>query len=77
MNQKGVVHLVLLLVLLIVASSVGLVYFGVIKNPLLNLPFMSQTPKVDLKTEYKNPFDQKTQYVNPFETYKNPFVVSR
>lgn len=34
-------------------------------------------PKVEQKTEYKNPFAKETQYVNPFKEYKNPFVVSR
>ncbi len=81
MNQKGVIHLVLLLVLIVAVALSGSVYFGLIKNPLsylpFNLPLVNQGPKVDLKTEYKNPFDQKTQYVNPFETYKNPFVVNR
>ena len=76
-NQQGILHLALplVLVLAIVAAVVGLVALGVIKNPLKNLPFISQGPKVELKTEYKNPFKKETQYVNPFETYKNPFVV--
>lgn len=80
MNQKGVIHLALPMVLIIaVVAAVVLVTLGIIKNPLsgLNLPFLASQPRVDLKTEYKNPFDQKTQYVNPFETYKNPFVVNR
>lgn len=76
-NQKGVIHLVLpLLLLLAVAGSVALIYFGVIKNPFKNLPFFgSKAPKIELKTEYKNPFNKETQYVNPFDTYKNPFAV--
>jgi len=76
-NQKGVIHLVLPLLLLLVAGFFALVYFGVIKN----VPFLGNLgqsgPKVTLKTEYKNPFDKKTQYVNPFDKYKNPFVVNR
>lgn len=75
-NQKGVIHLALpLLLLLAVAGSVALIYFGVIKNPFKNLNLFQKGPKVEVKTEYKNPFKKETQYVNPFETYKNPFVV--
>ena len=58
---------------------VGLVRFGIIKDPfpLKSIPFLQKEPKVSLKTEYKNPFDKKTQYVNPFEAYKNPFVIAK
>ncbi len=76
-NQKGVIHLVLPLLLLLAAALFALVYFGVIQNPLKNLKIGQAGPKVDLKTEYKNPFKKETQYVNPFDTYKNPFVTNR
>ncbi len=80
-NQKGVIHLALPLLLLLIAALFALIYFGVIKNPLKNLPIIGKLgqnqPKVELKKEYKNPFAKKTQYVNPFDTYKNPFVVNR
>lgn len=76
-NQKGVIHLVLPLLLLLAAAIFALIYFGVIKNPLKNLNLFQKGPKVELKTDYKNPFDKKTQYVNPFDKYKNPFVVNR
>lgn len=78
MNQRGVLHLALPLLLLLLGAGAlfVLVYFGLIKNPLQNLPLIGQKgPKVDVKTEFKNPFDKNTQYVNPFEQYKNPFVV--
>ena len=78
MSQRGFVHLALPVVLLLIVGAVilGLLYFGIIKNPFQNLSFLSQGPKVALKKEYKNPFDKETQYVNPFEKdYKNPFVV--
>lgn len=76
-KQKGVIHLVLPLLLLLIAGAVVFVLFstGLIKNPLKNLPFFSKVAKVSTKSEYKNPFKKETQYVNPFETYKNPFVV--
>ena len=78
-QQKGIIHLALPLLLLIIAAVVIFLlnYFGVIK---LNLPGVSlpqKGPTVELKTEYKNPFKKETQYVNPFETYKNPFTVNR
>lgn len=76
-NQKGVIHLVLpLLLLLALAAGIVVLFFtGVIKNPFKDLPFLSKGAKVSTKSEYKNPFKKETQYVNPFETYKNPFVV--
>ena len=77
-RQAGIIHLVLPLLLLLAAGFVALFYFGIIKNPFKNLPFLGQKmPKVELKTEYKNPFKKETQYVNPFETYKNPFNVAK
>lgn len=74
-NQKGVIHLALLLLLLLIAAATALIYFGVIKNPFKNLNLFQKGPKIELKTEYKNPFDKESQYVNPFDKYKNPFVV--
>lgn len=80
-NQKGIVHLALILVvLLILGGAVGffLISKGVIKNPFQNLPFFGQKgPAVNIKTEYENPFKKETQYVNPFDEYKNPFTVNR
>lgn len=79
-NQRGIIHLVLLLILLLVVGVVLyiLINLGIIKNPLGSLPFFDkEVPKISTKTEYKNPFKKETQYVNPFETYKNPFVVSK
>lgn len=75
MNNKGVIHLALPLLLLLIAAAVALVYFGVIQNPLKNL--FQKGPKVNLKTEYQNPFKKETQFVNPFEKYKNPFTVAK
>ena len=79
-SQKGIIHLalpILFLLILVGAALVFLIYFGIIKNPFGNLPFIGQkSAKVSTKTEYKNPFDKGTQYINPFETYKNPFTVA-
>lgn len=30
---------------------------------------------VDVKKEYKNPFNRENQYVNPFSEFKSPFTV--
>jgi len=82
-NQKGVIHLVVPLLLLLIIGVGGyiLISQGIIQNPLKSIPFLGKltqsSPKVDLKTEYNNPFDKKTQFVNPFDKYKNPFVVNR
>lgn len=78
-RKKKILIALPLFLLVIGVVFVGLVRFGIIKDPfpLQNIPFLSKEPKVSIKTEYKNPFDKKTQYVNPFETYKNPFVVAK
>lgn len=76
MSQKGVIHLTLPLLLVVaIIAGIILIASGVIKIP--SLPFGKKEAKVDLKTEYKNPFKKETQFVNPFQTYKNPFVVNR
>ena len=75
-SQKGIIHLTLPLILVIaIVAGIILVASGTIKIP--SLPFGKKETKVDLKTEYKNPFKKETQFVNPFQTYKNPFVVNR
>lgn len=78
-NQRGFAHLVLLLVLLLaIAGGVyALIHFKIISLPWLGNNQNNLTTKVELKTEYKNPFDKNTQYVNPFDEYKNPFVVAK
>lgn len=79
LRRKRVIIGLPLFLLSIGIIYIGLIRFGIIKDPfpLQNIPFLSTQPKVSIKTEYKNPFDKKTQYVNPFDTYKNPFVVAK
>lgn len=72
-KQRGFVHL---LPLLLIAALVGVGIF-LFATGKIKLPFGQKSPKVELKTEYNNPFDKKTQFVNPFQKYKNPFVVNR
>ncbi len=79
-NQKGVIHLFLpLLLLLIIGVVVFLLSkFGYIKLPQLpSVPFLNSGSSASLKSEYQNPFKKETQYVNPFEPYKNPFEVAK
>ncbi|TSC65905.1 MAG: Uncharacterized protein CEO21_303 [Microgenomates group bacterium Gr01-1014_80] len=77
MKQRGIIHLLPLLLVVVLIIVGFLVYSGKIKLP-FSLPFgKKQATNVELKSEYKNPFNKETQYVNPFETYKNPFVVNR
>lgn len=79
MKQKGVIHLVLplLLIIIFIAGLFIMAALGVIKNPFksLQLPSLSgkKEPTVSLQTSFKNPFDKGAQYVNPFSAYKNPF----
>jgi flagellar basal body-associated protein FliL len=75
-SKKGIAHLVLILVVgvLVVAFWV-LIFKFVLKG---KLPFLKkEEPKVELKTEYGNPFNKETQYVNPFDEFKNPFAQVR
>lgn len=77
--QRGVVHHLLLYI--IIAVSVGglilvlLFAKGGLKKA--KLPFQKETPQVELKTEYKNPFAKESQYVNPFDQYKSTFLSLR
>ena len=81
-SQKGVIHLLAPLLLLIIAvvSVVILSYLKIIKLP----DFFNKIPgvgskqvAVELKKTYQNPLKKETQYVNPFQEYKNPFVTNK
>ena len=76
-DQKGIIHLFALLIIIFVLALAGfaVMKFGFIKIPSLNI--VQKKSLVELKTEYKNPFNKNTQYVNPFDQYKNPLVVNR
>jgi len=71
--RAGVIHHLLLYVV-VLASIGGLVFLliftrgGGVSNPFNN------DAKVELTTEYQNPFEKDTQYENPFEEYKNPLL---
>ena len=78
-KQKGVIHLVvpLLLLIIAVASLFVLSSLKVIKLPNFfnKMPLIgSKQPSVELKQTYQNPFKKETQYKNPFQEYKNPFL---
>lgn len=73
-NQKGVIHLLPLLLIVALVGAGILVYLGVIKLPSESLPpAEKKEPIVSLQNQYKNPFDKDAQYLNPFSQYKNPF----
>ena len=71
--KKGFVLHLLPILLFVVAVWAAVLYLliqkGIIKKP----SFLEKKANVELKSEYKNPFDKKTQYVNPFDDFKNPF----
>lgn len=76
MKQRGFIHLLPLLILAaLIGAGIYFVYKGNIKLP--SIPLLQTGPKVQLKSEYQNPFKKESQYVNPFDKYKNPFVVNR
>ena len=70
--KKGVVHLVAIFVIIAVAVAAYFIYTRFIAKKL-----SPKQPKVELKTEYKNPFNKDTQFVNPFDKTKNPFAVAK
>lgn len=65
-NQKGIAHLLLIVLLLGVAVLIVLIFLGIKASTALKL-------KPDQNTQYQNPFNKTTPYQNPFETYQNPF----
>lgn len=71
--KKGVVHLLPLLLIgaLVVAFWLLAAKFVFKKK----LPFLDKKdPTVQVKSEYKNPFNKSSQYVNPFDQSKSPFL---
>ncbi len=73
-SQKGVIHLLpLLLVLVLIGAALFFIFKDKFNLP--KTPFQTaKEPTVTLKSEYKNPFKKENQYVNPFDQYKSPFL---
>ena len=78
-TQKGIVHLVVPIVIIILLAVTAFVLFrvGVIKTKKEgSLTYTTSTGEkgtIEMKSEYENPFDEKASYSNPFEDKKNPF----
>lgn len=72
MPEKGVIHLLPLLLVLVGLAALAVVVFrsGAVK---ITQKSSIKEPTVQLTESYQNPFDKTTQYVNPFSEYKNPF----
>lgn len=77
--KKGVVHHTGLILIAIIAFWAVVLYILISKGVInLKTPFTKKEPsKVELKTEYQNPFNKETQFVNPFDQTKNPFAVAK
>lgn len=78
MRQKGIIHLIPLEVIFVLVVAGAIFYVvsqGIVKLPssLTSLFQTQKGPKVELQTQYQNPFEKSSQYVNPFAGYKNPF----
>ena len=75
--KKGVVHLLPVIIIVVIVAAAWLVVAKFILKG--KLPFFDkkEPTKVELKTEYQNPFNKKTQFVNPFDQTKNPFAVAK
>jgi len=69
--KKGFAHLIPIFIILALAVAGAYYIYTKVLNKRLSLPGSGE-PTVQLKKDYKNPFDKKTQYVNPFDEYKSP-----
>lgn len=72
-NPKGkgvIIGSVLIILMLLALLGYVLMSKGLLKRP----TFLPKTaPKVEVKKQYKNPFNKETQYINPFNQTQNPF----
>lgn len=70
-QTKRIVFLILLVVFIVVIT-IAIVFSMNFQSPKTSQPTTptSQTPPVNLKTNYQNPFDRRAQYENPFENLK-------
>jgi ABC-type multidrug transport system permease subunit len=78
-SQSGLAHLVLiLLILFFLIIGVSALFlknnlFKTSQKAFQKLKRPGSQTSIQMKEEYKNPFEEKTQYSNPFEENKNPF----
>lgn len=72
LSQKGIAHLFLLLVVFVAIVTVGLLFVNKKKQQVALQTNNANQASVQLKSQYKNPFDKKDQFVNPFDQYKSP-----
>jgi len=70
--QRKVFIASLLLVVLGVTIAIGVILFrnSQSQKTSQSTASFSQTPPVNLKTDYQNPFDKSATYSNPFENLK-------
>ncbi len=75
-SKHAVIVIVIVIVLAAAALLFGYYYYApsVSRSSGLGALLPARSTKVELKTEYKNPFDRKTQYVNPFSEFKSSFT---
>lgn len=86
MNQRGIVHLLVLVVIIVVLLALASLYFlGFIKVPgkvnTTKTSLETSSPSGLLKNEYTNPFEatsssKTSDFQNPFSSpssYSNPF----
>lgn len=71
-SRHATITIVVVIVVAVIAILVGLRYFAGNKSG-VNILIPGRVSKVEVKTEYKNPFDRENQFVNPFAEVKSPF----
>lgn len=76
-NQKGFVHILVPLIIIVLLGAIGLTIFTKINNKDEKTNPSSRkietVKQIEPQTTYENPFDSQTAYQNPFEEIKNPF----
>lgn len=73
--KKGIAHILPVILIAIVVIGVWLLIYTFVLKKKVSLPGLSgKEPTVELKKDYKNPFNKNAQYVNPFDDFKNPLA---
>jgi len=70
MSRKNVAFFLLAGLIIAITAAVFLFTYSQSQNTSQSKNPVSQTPAVNMKKEYQNPFDRSQQHFNPFENLK-------
>jgi len=72
--SKRTIIIILAVVVIVVVAAAFLIVNSLSDTPVnIGSAILGQS-KVEVKSEYKNPFDRNNQFVNPFSEVKSPFT---